>query len=399
MSKKIERALEVITSGTEQVTPLKELEEKLKENRPLRIKLGADPTAPDLHLGHAVVLEKMRQFQDLGHEIYFLIGDFTARIGDPTGKSRTRKPLDTEQITGNAQTYLKQVGKILDPKKLQVVYNSHWLKDINLAESIKIMAKVTLAQLITREDFANRQKNKQSIGFHELFYPILQAYDSVHLKADVELGGTDQTFNLLMGRQLQEAYGQKPQVIITLPILEGLDGKQKMSKSLNNYVGLFEDATTAYSKLMSIPDSLMWRYYTLLVGTSKDEINQMKLDVERGITHPMDIKKQMAYTIVSKFWSEQEATAGQKQFEAIFQEKDYTKAKEIRIELNSPCWIVALLKEIKAVESTSQAKRLIESGAIKLDGRVIKDFKADIEWHNNSILQCGKKLVLKLVKR
>lgn len=399
MSTDISKALEIITSGTEQVTPLKELEAKLKEGRPLKIKLGADPTAPDLHLGHTVVFEKLRQFQDLGHEVVFLIGDFTARIGDPTGKSETRKPLETEEIENNAKTYLDQVGKILDKDKTTVVYNSHWLGKMNFSEVIKIMAKTTLAQIVSREDFANRHKNNESIGFHELMYPVLQGYDSVHLEADVELGGTDQTFNLLMGRQLQEQFGQKPQVIITLPILEGLDGKQKMSKSLGNYVGLSEGAKTAYAKLMSISDELMWRYWLLLLGKTESQIEQMKADVQTGKAHPMDLKKEMAQTITAKFWSESEAAQARESFQAIFQQKDFSAAHEAVVELDSPCWIVDLLKAVKAAQSTSQAKRLIEDGAVKLDEKPVTDFKAEVSWQDGSVLQSGKKLIVKLVKK
>ena len=396
MPKDPQTALEIILSGTQQVTPLAELQRKLQLNRPLKIKLGADPTAPDLHLGHAVVFEKLRQLQDLGHEIYFLIGDFTARIGDPTGKSQTRKPLTTQEIEDNAKTYLQQVGKILDQTATKVVYNSHWLGNLTLNETIKIMAKTTLAQLLAREDFANRLENAQSIGFHELLYPILQGYDSVFLQADIELGGTDQTFNLLMGRQLQESFGQEPQVIITLPILEGLDGVNKMSKSLNNYIGLFEPASDAYTKIMSISDELMWRYWLLLGGKTTTQITQLQQDVAQGNAHPMELKKQLAYTIVSKFWSDQEADAAHAQFTAVVQQKDFSQVATIKIELTSPCWIVDLLRATGAIDSSSQAKRLLAEGAVKLDGQVITDFKATVAWQVGSLLCCGKKFVAKL---
>jgi tyrosyl-tRNA synthetase len=396
MESNVKKALQIILSGTEQVTPLPELEAKLQEGRPLRIKLGADPTAPDLHLGHAVVFEKLRQLQQLGHEIYFLIGDFTARIGDPTGKSQTRKPLETAEILENAKTYLAQLGKILDTTKTRVVYNSHWLGNLNLSETIKVMAKTTLAQLLAREDFATRLQHNQSIGFHELLYPLLQGYDSVFLNADIELGGTDQTFNLLMGRQLQEQFGQKAQVIITLPILEGLDGVQKMSKSLGNYIGLFEEAQIAFGKLMSIGDVLMWRYWLLLGGKTEAEVAQMRTEVEQGTLHPMLAKKELAQTIVAKFWSAQEAKAARHHFEAIFQDKDFSAAQEICVALPATCWIVDLLKAVAAVESSSQAKRLLEEGAVKLDGQVITGFKAPVTWNEGSILVCGKKFVARL---
>lgn len=398
MESNLKKALEIIISGTEQVTPLHELEGKLSENRPLKIKLGADPTAPDLHLGHAVVFEKLRQLQDLGHEIYFLIGDFTARIGDPTGKSQTRKPLETPEILENAKTYLHQLSKILDASKTKIVYNSEWLGSLNLSEAIKIMAKTTLAQLLAREDFASRLANNQSIGFHELMYPILQGYDSVFLQADIELGGTDQTFNLLMGRQLQEHFGQKPQVIITLPILEGLDGVQKMSKSLGNYIGLFEEAQAAFGKLMSISDALMWRYSLLLGGKTTTEITEMQAQVAAQTLHPMQVKKAMAKTIVAKFWSVQEAESAQQNFETICQDKDFSAAKAVKVELPQSCWIVDLLRSAGAIETSSQAKRLIEDGAVKLDGQVVGDFKATVAWSEDSILVCGKKFVVKLRK-
>ncbi len=398
MSKDIKAIMETLTAGTAQVTPIAELEAKLKLDRPLKIKLGADPTAPDLHLGHAVIFEKLRQFQELGHEIYFLIGDFTARIGDPTGKSQTRKPLETEEIERNAKTYLNQLSKILDAGRTKIVYNSHWLSGLDLSQVIKIMAKTTLAQLITREDFANRLERKESIGFHELMYPLLQGYDSVFLNADVELGGTDQTFNLMMGRQLQEQFGQKPQVIITMPILEGLDGKQKMSKSLNNYIGLFESAKTAYAKLMSISDELMWRYWLLLGGKTDREIEVLKAKIDDGSLHPMELKKQMASTIVSKFWSREEANEAEGSFEAIFQNRDFSQVKELKVDLPESCWIVDLIKAADPSLSSSQAKRLIEEGAVKLDGQLISDFKVIVSWTDGMVLQAGKKLIVKLAK-
>lgn len=398
MNKDIKAILEILSAGTAQVTPIAGLEAKLKLDRPLKIKLGADPTAPDLHLGHAVIFEKLRQFQELGHEIYFLIGDFTARIGDPTGKSQTRKPLETEEIERNAKTYLNQLSKILDASRTKIVYNSHWLGSLDLSQVIKIMAKTTLAQLITREDFANRLERKESIGFHELMYPLLQGYDSVFLNADVELGGTDQTFNLMMGRQLQEQFGQSPQVIITMPILEGLDGKQKMSKSLNNYIGLFESAQTAYAKLMSISDELMWRYWLLLGGKTDREIEVLKAKIDDGSLHPMELKKQMASTIVSKFWSREEANEAEGSFEAIFQNRDFSQVKELKIDLPESSWIVDLIKAADPSLSSSQAKRLIEEGAVKLDGLQISDFKAIVSWTDGMVLQAGKKLIVKLAK-
>ncbi|MFA5075495.1 MAG: tyrosine--tRNA ligase [Candidatus Babeliales bacterium] len=398
MNNNLKETLKTLKSGTVQVLPEEDFLKKLSNGKKLKIKLGMDPTAPDLHLGHAVVLSKLRQFQFLGHEIIFLIGDFTARIGDPTGKSKTRPPLSEEQIKKNSETYLNQVGKILDITKTKVCYNSEWLSKLSFADVIKLAGKVTLARLIEREDFAKRMKENEAIGFHELFYPILQGYDSVFLKADIELGGTDQTFNLLMGRFLQEQFDQEPQVIITVPILEGLDGVQKMSKSLGNYVGLWEAADQAYGKLMSISDELMWRYYLLLLDKTEDQIEQMQLDVKTEKLHPMNLKKQMAHDIIKKFWSEQEAKFAQEKFESLFQKKDYSVATEIEMpkDNSNPIWIVDLLKLLGVVTTSSQVKRLLQEGAVFIDGQEIKDLKAEIYWTQGQIIKVGKHKIFKI---
>ena len=397
--KKIEKDLALLKEGTSQILPKSGLEKKLEREKKLKIKLGMDPTAPDLHLGHAVVLSKMRQFQDLGHEIIFLIGDFTARIGDPTGKSKTRPTLSEEEIKKNTKTYFEQVSKILDPEKLTVRYNSEWLDKLTSKDLIEICAKVTLARLSERDDFSRRIKNQQSIGMHELLYPIIQAYDSVELDADVELGGTDQTFNLLLGRVLQEQFGKEPQVIVTVPLLEGLDGVQKMSKSLGNAVGLAEDPDQAYGKLMSISDELMWRYFELLLEWTPEDISQAQERVAAGTTHPMELKKDMAHGIIAKFWSEKEADAAQKTFEAVFQKKDYSEAQEKKLPSNtpSPVWIVQLLKILEAVKTSSEAKRLINDGAVSLDGETIKEFSAEVSWKSGSVIKVGKHRIYRLV--
>lgn len=391
--------LATITSGTVQVTPEDELVKKLERGKKLIVKLGADPTAPDLHLGHAVVLNKLRQLQDLGHTIIFLIGDFTARIGDPTGKSKTRPPMTTEVIAHNARTYFEQVSRILDPTKMNIRYNSEWLSNMTFEDVILLAGKTTLARIIEREDFQNRLRENISIGFHELLYPLMQGYDSVELDADIELGGTDQTFNLLMGRYLQEQYGKESQVIITMPLLEGLDGVQKMSKSLGNYVGLAEDASTAYGKLMSISDELMWRYYHLLLDKTESDIDAMKQDVLIEKLHPMDAKKQMAHGIVKRFWSEDDARRAQKQFEALFQKNDLSQATEYQVlaKLPKPCWIVMLLKELGAVQTSSDAKRLIESRAVLIDSEIVADFKAEIDIKVGMIVKVGKHKIYKLI--
>jgi len=392
----IKKQLEIIKSSTQAVIPEADLIKKLQKGIPLRIKLGMDPTAPDLHLGHAVVLYKMKQLQDLGHEVIFLIGDFTARIGDPTGKSKTRPPLTEQEIELNTKTYFDQVSKILDPKKLKVVYNSHWLSKLSIGDMTKLCAKVTLARLIEREDFTKRMEQNQPIGFHELLYPLFQGYDSVELKADIELGGTDQTFNLLMGRHLQEHYGQEPQVIVTTPLLEGLDGGPKMSKSLGNAIGLSEPADQAYGKLMSISDDLMWHYMHILLYHSDAEIAQFKKDVQEERVHPMDLKKNMAHAIIARFWSPVEADSAQKQFEELFQKKDYSHAHEVELASYASLWIVDLLKTLKAITTSSEAKRLIDSGSVHIDGQAITDFKALVNPASGMIIKVGKHRIYKV---
>jgi len=390
--------LEDIAQGTVQIVPEGELQKKLSSGKKLNIKLGMDPTSPDLHLGHAVVLSKLKQFQDLGHNVIFLIGDFTSRIGDPSGRSKTRPSLSDEDIANNMKTYFEQVGKILDADKVQVRYNSEWLSKLDMADLVKLAAKVTVARLIEREDFKNRLEQKQPISFHELLYPIFQGYDSVVLDADVELGGTDQTFNLLMGRFLQEQFGKEPQVVITVPLLEGLDGTQKMSKSLGNAIGLAEPAEQAFGKLMSISDTLMWRYFELLLGTPKAEISQMQERVAASNLHPMSLKKDMAHKIVAKFWSLREADEARATFEALFQKKDYSKAKEVSLPSGTanPLWVVDLLKLIGAIKTSSEAKRLIEANGLSIDGEVVSDFKASISWKTGMIIKAGKHRIYQL---
>jgi tyrosyl-tRNA synthetase len=395
---KVKEIIEKLKCGIEQVLPENDFIKKIESGKKLKIKFGMDPTAPDIHLGHAVALRKLRQWQDLGHEIILIIGDFTARIGDPSGKSKTRPALSEEDIKTNAKTYFEQVGRILDIKKTTVHYNSAWLSKLTSSDIIALAGKVTLARIIERDDFQKRLKEKAAIGFHELFYPLLQAYDSVELKSDVELGGTDQTFNLLMGRYLQEQYKQSPQIIMTMPLLEGLDGFQKMSKSLNNYVGLFEKPEKAYGKLMSISDELMWRYYLLLLEKSDKEIKQMKSDVVSEKLHPMNLKKEMAREIIKAFWSEEEAGEAQKQFESLFQKKDYSKATEVELskDIKSPIWIVELLKQLGAIKTSSEAKRLIQSGAVRIDDNQIKDFKAEVEVKSGIVVKVGKHRIYKI---
>ena len=391
--------LESLMIGTAQVLPHNELEKKLSKHKPLRIKFGMDPTAPDLHLGHAVVLSKLRQFQDFGHTIILLIGDFTALIGDPTGRSKTRPALTSEEIAINAQTYINQVSKILDPEKIEVRYNSEWLDKITSREWIKLCAKVSLAKIIEREDFALRIANHSHISLHELLYPLVQGYDSVALRADIELGGTDQTFNVLMGRYLQEHFEQDPQVIMTMPILEGLDGVQKMSKSYGNYIGITEAPDQAYGKLMSISDELMWRYYQLLLHKSSSEIEIMQKNILEEQAHPMALKKAMAYGVIERFWSKPEADYAESQFTKLFNKKDYTAAQEISLPAgtNNPIEPIVLLRLLEAAKTNSEASRLIASGALSIDGIKHTDFKIHIVYKSGTIIKVGKHIFFKII--
>lgn len=384
--------LDQICAGTAQIIPQQELHKKWYSGKKLNIKLGMDPTAPDLHLGHAVVLSKLKQFQESGHHVTFLIGDFTARIGDPSGRSKTRPPLSFEQIQENMRTYFEQVRKILDINTMSIRYNSEWLDTLTFTDIVQLCAKVTVSRIIERDDFQKRLQTKEPISMHELLYPLMVGYDSVVLDTDVELGGTDQTFNLLMGRTLQEAYGKEAQVIITTPLLEGLDGVQKMSKSLGNAIGLAEPADQAFGKLMSISDALMWRYYSTLLHLTDLAIADMKQNVALGTQHPMQLKKEMAHAIIARFWSETEADSAQQHFEALFQKKDYAQAQEISLPLDTPnpLWIVELLKLTGALSSSSEAKRLIESGSVHIDGNMVTQFNAQITWHNGMTIKVGK---------
>jgi len=381
-----------LKKGTEQILPEADLLKKLASGKRLKIKLGVDPTASDLHLGHAVVLSKLKQFQDLGHEVIYLIGDFTSRIGDPTGRSKTRPPLTEEQIAEHAKTYFEQVSKILDRDKITIVYNSQWLDALSIKDLVKLCGKVTVARIIEREDFSKRLHEKLPIGFHELLYPLFQGYDSVALQSDVELGGTDQTFNLIVGRDLQEQYGQEPQVVMTLPLLPGLDGINKMSKSLGNIIGLNDAPDQAFGKLMSISDDLMWQYYKILLYKTDQEISEYQYQVSTNTMHPMSLKKKMAYDIVTRFWSEGDAKAAQQVFEELFQKKDLSHAQKIDCSkyANQPVWIVELLKHIGSVSSSSEARRLITEGAVALDGTKIMDPNMRIVLKQDQHLKVGK---------
>ena len=383
--------------GADEVLIKQELIEKLKEGRPLRIKAGFDPTAPDLHLGHTVLINKLKQFQDLGHEVMFLIGDFTGMIGDPTGKNITRKPLTREEVIHNAKTYEEQIFKILDSNKTRVMFNSSWMNAMSSADLIQLAAKHTVARMLERDDFSKRFKGGQSIAIHEFLYPLIQGYDSVEMKADVELGGTDQKFNLLVGRQLQEALGQKPQVVITMPILEGLDGVQKMSKSLNNYIGIADVADEMFGKIMSISDELMWRYFELLSFRPMAEINSWKLECIEG-ANPRNYKVKLAQEIIERFHDAKSAVKALENFEARFQRgamPDEIDEIELKIQGSSFC-IANLLKESGLTTSTSEAIRLINQGAVKIDGEKVSDAKLEISINTQNIYQVGKRKFAKV---
>ncbi|MDD5214141.1 MAG: tyrosine--tRNA ligase [Methylococcales bacterium] len=378
--------------GTHEVLVEAELIKKLAENRPLRIKAGFDPTAPDLHLGHTVLINKLKQFQDAGHEILFLIGDFTGMIGDPTGKNVTRKPLSREDVEANAKTYQEQIFKILDPAKTTVMFNSTWMNAMSSAELIQLAAKNTVARMLERDDFHKRFTGNQPIAIHEFLYPLIQGYDSVAMKADVELGGTDQKFNLLMGRQLQEAFGQKPQVVMMMPILEGLDGVQKMSKSLNNYIGIADAPDEMFGKIMSISDELMWRYFELLSFRPMSEIAAWNSECENG-ANPRDYKVKLAQEIIARFHDEAAAVKALENFEARFQRgaiPDEMDEVELNI-LAESLGIANLLKDANLTASTSEAIRMINQGAVKIDGEKVENPKLEIAAGSTHVYQVGKR--------
>ena len=385
-------ALELIKRGTVDVLLEEELIERLKSGKPLRVKLGMDATAPDLHLGHTVMLTKLRQFQDLGHHIMFLIGDFTGMIGDPSGKSATRPPLTQEQVETNAKTYQQQVFKILDAKKTEILFNSTWMGNKTATDLIKLASQSTVARMLEREDFNKRFSGNQPIAIHEFLYPLLQGYDSVEMKADVELGGTDQKFNLLMGRELQKAAGQKPQIVITMPLLEGLDGVQKMSKSLGNYISINESPDNMFGKLMSISDHLMWRYFELLSSRVLQEIQQWQQEVKKG-TNPRDYKVRLAMEIVERFHSKQAAETAYENFVARFQRHEIpADLTEIELKIKEKSMPLAnLLKNAKLVSSTSDALRAIRQGGVKIDGEKVADEKHVIAVGTNHVYQVGKR--------
>ncbi|TKB51514.1 tyrosine--tRNA ligase [Ferrimonas sediminicola] len=384
----LERALAEIRRGTEEILVEEELVEKLKQGKPLKVKLGADPTAPDIHLGHTVILNKLRQFQELGHEVIFLIGDFTGMVGDPSGKNSTRPPLTEDQVLANAETYKEQVFKILDPAKTRIEFNSRWLGDMGAAGMLKLASKQTVARMLERDDFKKRYASGQSIAIHEFMYPLLQGWDSVALEADVELGGTDQKFNLLMGRELQKEEGQRPQTVITMPLLVGLDGVKKMSKSANNYIGVSEPANEMFGKIMSISDDLMWNYYELLSFRPLEEIAGLKSEMAAG-ANPRDIKIALAKEIIARFHDEAAAEAAHQDFIQRFQ-KNAIPDEMPEVSLQAGVGIANLLKDANLVGSTSDAMRMIRQGAVKIDGEKVEDTKLVPET-GTAVYQVGKR--------
>lgn len=397
MNEALQAQLDIIRRGADEVLIEAELVAKLQENRPLRVKAGFDPTAPDLHLGHTVVLTKMRQLQDMGHHIMFLIGDFTGMIGDPSGKNTTRPPLTPEQVQANAKTYAEQVFKILDPEKTEICFNSHWLGQLGADGMLKLAASTTVARMLERDDFHKRFHSNQPISIHEFMYPLMQGYDSVAMKADIELGGTDQKFNLLMGRTLQQQHGQKPQCVIMMPLLEGLDGVNKMSKSLGNYIGVSEPANEIFGKTMSVSDTLMWRWFDLLSLRSTQEIAALKAEVEAG-RNPRDAKVMLAQELVARFHDQAAAEAALADFEARFQKNAIPDdLPEITvISEGGQIAIARLLKEAGLVASTSEALRMIDQGAVKADGERVSDKALQLATGACTVFQVGKRKFAKV---
>src|SRR5580704_2935528 len=403
-SKPVEEQLAYLKKGTAEIIPeadLKaKLENSLKTGKPLRAYLGVDPTAPDIHLGHTVVLRKLKHFQDLGHTAIFLIGDFSAMIGDPTGRSETRPPLSREEVNANAETYLAQVFKLLDPQKTEVRYNSEWLDKLSSYDIVRICGHYSLARMLEREDFRSRLEHHQPISVHELLYPLLTAYDAVALKSDVEIGATEQKFNLLVHRDIQREYGLPSEVAVTMPILVGLDGQRKMSKSLGNYIGITEPPDEMFGKLMSIPDELMWSYYELVTDRTPNEIDALKKEVASGAVHPMDVKMRLAQEVIAGFHGEEAARKAAENFQRVFRDRQAPAEAEVqRIPRGPAKKLVALLAELKLAPSKSEAGRLIEQGGVEIDGIRVDDPRKDIDLSKSAefLLRAGKKKFLRIL--
>lgn len=401
--KSVDEQIALIARGTVDLISREDLEKKLTRSRetgkPLRIKAGFDPTAPDLHLGHTVLLQKLRHFQQLGHRVYFLIGDFTGLIGDPTGKSDTRPRLTREDVEKNAETYKEQVFKILDPLKTEVVFNSAWLGELSSSEMIRLASRLTVARMLEREDFKQRFENNRPISIHEFLYPLIQGYDSVAMKADVEIGGTDQLFNLLVGRDLQRSHGQEPQVVLTLPLLEGLDGVNKMSKSLGNYIGITESPDNIFGKVMSLSDELMFRYYDLLSDLSVDEIAALREEMNGGRVHPKEVKMRLARELTARFHDRQAADLAARQFDQVFQKHELPDdIPECRLEVaEDVIWLPKLLLAAGLVNSTSDGRRMLRQNAVSVDGKKISVVDTDIPARGRVLLKVGKRRFCQVV--
>ena len=404
--REVERQLAVIARGAAEILPEDEMRRKLARSvatgRPLKVKLGLDPSAPDIHIGHTVVLQKLRQFQELGHTVQLIIGDFTGRIGDPTGKSETRKPLTEEQVKENARTYVEQFAKVLDMDRVELHFNSKWLAPLTFADVVKLAAQVTVARMLERDDFEKRYKEGQPISLHEFFYPLMQGYDSVALESDIELGGTDQKFNLLMGRHLQEAFGQEPQVILMMPLLEGLDGVKKMSKSLGNYIGISEPPNEMYGKAMSVPDELMVKYFELVTDLSNEEIAAIRQGLADGTLHPRDAKMKLAHTLVRMYHGEEAARQAEDYFRTVFQERalpnEVPAVAVSRAKLeDGRMWVVRLLVELGLVGSNGEGRRMIQQGGVRIDGEKVTDVDAAVTVRDGMVVQVGKRKFAKVV--
>ena len=400
--KSVEEQVALIERGTVDLISREELIKKLIRSRetgkPLVIKAGFDPTAPDLHLGHTVLLQKLRHFQLLGHQVNFLIGDFTGLIGDPTGKSDTRPPLTRQDVERNAETYKEQVFKILDPEKTKVVFNSTWLGELSSYEMIRLASRLTVARMLERDDFKKRFESNRPISIHEFLYPLIQGYDSVAMEADVELGGTDQLFNLLMGRDLQKGHNQESQIVLTMPLLEGLDGVNKMSKSLGNYIGISEPADDIFGKVLSISDELMFRYYELLSDLSMEEIDRLRQDMEAGKIHPKAVKVQLAKELVARFHDQDAADAAERNFEQVFKKHELPEdipEKELAVD-GETVWLPKLLQEAGLVKSTSDGRRMVKQNAVSVDGKKVVDVDTDIPAQGMVLLQVGKRRFCKV---
>jgi len=388
--------LDLIQRGTEEIIPIEELEIKIKKSIetgiPLNVKLGADPSRPDLHLGHTVVLKKLRHFQDLGHQAILIIGDFTGMIGDPTGRSKTRPPLTLEETREFGKTYFEQASKVIDGTKAKILYNSDWLAKMTFEDVIKLTSKYTIARMLERDDFEKRYKSGEPISIHELLYPLAQAMDSVAIKADVELGGTDQKFNLLVGRDIQREYGQEPQVILTMPILPGTDGVEKMSKTFDNYIGISEPPDEIYGKTMSIPDTLIYKYFELVTNVSKEELNLIKQQISDPSINPRDLKRKLARTIVEQYYSAEAALQAEENFDKIFVRKETPDdVTDVFVDKEITSNIISLLRNVGAAPSNSEARRLIEQGGVSINGEKILDVNSPIQIKNESILKVGKR--------